>query len=151
MTGGAQTESNTRLRRVLHTALASVWRAWTDPDEVAVWWGRRGWAVLPGSVMMDVQPGGVFRLLSRHEDGRSMSTDATFREVVPFERLVFAEEPAAGCPEHNGAVITVTFAYLGEGRTELVVDVSLRMAPQVAEQAIGGFESALDRLAEHLA
>jgi uncharacterized protein YndB with AHSA1/START domain len=148
---GTQAERDARLRRVLRAPLGSVWRAWTDPDEIAVWWGRRGWTVQPGSVVMDIRPGGAFRLLSRHEDGRSMPTDATYREVVPFARLVFAEGPAAGCPEHDGAVTTVTFADLGEGWTELVVEVSLRTTPQVAEQAMAGFGSALDRLSEHLA
>ena len=71
------------ITRVFDAPRERVWRAWTEPSEIARWWGKRGWSTPPESVTLDVRPGGVFRLNSiNDEDGREMPLDTTFREVV---------------------------------------------------------------------
>ena len=76
------------ITRVFDAPRERVWRAWTEPAEIARWWGKRGWSTPPESVTLDVRPGGTFRLNSiNDEDGREMPLDTTFREVVEPERL----------------------------------------------------------------
>jgi uncharacterized protein YndB with AHSA1/START domain len=127
--------------RVFDAPREEVWRAWTEPERLASWWGRRGWSTPVGSVELDVRPGGVFRLNSINEaDGREMPLDAVYREVVPPERLVFADE--------RGATSSVTFTDLGDGRTEMRFEATVSAG--VAEAASAGLASAFDRLEESL-
>jgi uncharacterized protein YndB with AHSA1/START domain len=67
------------------------------------------------------------------EDGRTMVNEGVYREVVEPERLSFGES-------------TVTLTDLGDGRTRM----DFRTAARMDETAIGGFNSALDRLQEEL-
>jgi uncharacterized protein YndB with AHSA1/START domain len=128
--------------RVFDAPREEVWRAWTEPERLASWWGRRGWSTPVGSVELDVRPGGVFRLNSINEDdGREMPLDAVFHEVVPLERLVFADQ--------QGATSSVTFRDLGDGRTEMRFEATV--SPGVADAAAAGLASAFDRLEESLA
>jgi uncharacterized protein YndB with AHSA1/START domain len=115
-----------------------VWRAWTEPAELARWWGKRGWTTPPESVTMDVRPGGEFSLLSvSDEDGREMRLDTTYHEIVEPERLRFGEA-------------TVTLIDLWDGRTEMVYRTTTEMTDEIRRRAAGGLASAFDRLAEQL-
>ena len=126
------------ITRVFDAPRERVWRAWTEPAEIARWWGKRGWSTPPESVTLDVRPGGTFRLNSiNDEDGREMPLDTTFREVVEPERLRFGEA-------------TVTFADLGDGRTEMVFHITVHMTADTLRTATGGLASAFDRLTDHL-
>jgi uncharacterized protein YndB with AHSA1/START domain len=130
--------SDVTITRVYAAPREAVWRAWTEPHEIAAWWGKRGWRTPPESVTLDVRPGGVFRLTSISDaDGTEMRHDGVYREVVPFERLVFTDRRAVG---------TVTLRDLGDGRTEM----TFHTTPRIGEAARGGLQSAFDRLGEHL-
>jgi uncharacterized protein YndB with AHSA1/START domain len=122
------------ITRIYDAPRDKVWRAWTQPEELVRWWGKRGWTARPDSLVMDVRPGGAFRVVTvNDEDGREMISEGVYAEVVEPERLTFGES-------------TVTFIDLGDGRTRMDFRTSARMD----ETAVGGFNSALDRLAEHL-
>jgi uncharacterized protein YndB with AHSA1/START domain len=124
--------------RVFDAPRERVWRAWTEPAELARWWGKRGWTTPPDSVTMDVRPGGEFSLLSvSDEDGSEMRVDTTYREIVPPERLSFGEA-------------TVTLTDLGGGRTEMIFRTTTEMTDEIRRRAAGGLASAFDRLAEQL-
>jgi uncharacterized protein YndB with AHSA1/START domain len=122
------------ITRIFEAPREAVWRAWTRPEELVRWWGKRGWTAQPDTVVMDVRPGGTFRVVTVHdEDGREMVNEGVYEHVVELERLTFGES-------------TVTFTDLGDGRTRM----DFRTAARMDETAQGGFSSALDRLAEHL-
>jgi uncharacterized protein YndB with AHSA1/START domain len=126
------------IRRVFDAPRELVWKAWTEPERLARWWGKRGWSTPLSTVTMDVRPGGVFRLNSvSDEDGREMPLDTVYREVVEPERLVF------------GAA-TVTLTDLGDGRTEMIFHTTVEMTDATRRAAEGGLASAFDRLAEQL-
>lgn len=130
------------VRRTFDAPRALVWAAWTDPAQLPVWWGRRGWHVDPASLVLDVRPGGRLHHVSVHHDtGERMTTDGVFDEVVEGERLSFT---------HADARSVVTFTDLGGGRTELVVRSDGPMSGALRRRATAGMDSALDRLARHL-
>jgi uncharacterized protein YndB with AHSA1/START domain len=138
------------ITRVYRAPRELVWRAWTEPERIARWWGRRGWSTPRGNVTLDVRPGGLFHITSvSDEDGSEMTTSAVFREVLEPERLV-VEEPAVGA-WHEGAVCEVTFTDLGEGRTEMVFRATINTTEEARRQAEAGLASAFDRLEEVLA
>jgi uncharacterized protein YndB with AHSA1/START domain len=124
------------ITRVFDAPREEVWRAWTEPQRIAQWWGKRGWSTPVSSVELDVRPGGVFRLNSiNDEDGREMPMDAVYTEVVEPERLAFGTS-------------SVTFVDLGDGRTEMRFEATV--SAEVAEVAAGGLASAFDRMEELL-
>jgi uncharacterized protein YndB with AHSA1/START domain len=129
------------ITRVFDAPREQVWRAWTEPERLATWWGKRGWSTPLSSIVMDVRPGGAFRLNSiNDDDGREMPLDAVYREVVEPERLVFAG--------HGDGISSVTFTDLGDGRTEMRFEATIEVS--VADAAAGGLASAFDRLEESL-
>jgi uncharacterized protein YndB with AHSA1/START domain len=136
------------MTRTYEAPRSELWAAWTEPARLAAWWGKRGWNVDPATVEMDVRAGGRFALTSVDARGTRMSQEAVYREVVEPERLV-VEEPAED-NWHEGAVTTVTFTDLGDGRTRMDFHASIATTDEMAEMAAGGIASALDRLGEHV-
>lgn len=47
--------------RVFDAPRALVFEAFTDPDQLATWWGPRGNTLVPGETVLDVRPGGFQR------------------------------------------------------------------------------------------
>jgi uncharacterized protein YndB with AHSA1/START domain len=130
------------VRRVFDAPRALVWAAWTDPAQLPVWWGRRGWHIDPATLVLDLRPGGRLHHVSINEEtGERMTIDGVFDEVVEPERMSFT---------HANARSVVTFTELGDGRTELSVRSTQRMSDALRRQATAGLGSAFDRLAEHL-
>ena len=75
------------LTRVFNAPRERVWKAWTDPNQVAQWWGPAGFTNPRCEV--DVRPGGVLRIDMRGPDGTVYPMSGVYREVVSPERLVF--------------------------------------------------------------
>jgi uncharacterized protein YndB with AHSA1/START domain/predicted enzyme related to lactoylglutathione lyase len=135
--------------RVYDAPRELVWKAWTEPEQLAAWWGPRGWSTPASGVTIDVRPGGVFRVTSvSGEDGTEMTTEAVFREVVEPEQLV-VEEAAEGA-WHEGAETAVTFTDLGGGRTEMVLRSTIHTTDEMRGMAEAGLTGSLDRLDELL-
>ena len=126
-----------------------LWRAWTEPEELAQWWGPPGWRTPLESVTMDVRPGGEFRLTSISDDGTEMPVAGSYREVVEPERIVL-EEPSEES-WHEGSISVVTFTDLGDGRTEMALRATIQTTDEMRQTAERGMRATLDRLAEHLA
>ena len=131
--------SATEIVRVFDAPRERVWRAWTDPDELVRWWGKRGWTAQRDSLVLDVRPGGALRIVSVSDAGEMMVNQGVWHEVEPPARLVFG-------PPDGGPLSVVTFTDLGDGRTEMV----FRTERELPERAVAGFHSGLDRLAEIL-
>jgi uncharacterized protein YndB with AHSA1/START domain len=137
-----------RITRVFDAPRELVWKAWTEPDQLAQWWGPPGWSTPLDSITMDVRPGGAFRLTGVSEDGTEMPQDGVYREVVEPERLVFEE--SAENNWHDGAVSVVTFTDLGDGRTEMMSHMTIHTTAEMRERAEAGVSGSIDRLAQHL-
>ena len=137
------------ITRVLDAPRELVWKAWTEPEQVAQWWGPRGTSTSLASIAMDVKPGGTYRVTSVSGEGSEMTVAGVYREVVEPERLVF-EEPAEDA-WHEGAVSVLTLTDLGDGRTEMVVHTTIQTTDEMRGAAQAGMASSFDRLAEHLA
>ena len=105
-----------RISRVFDAPRAMVYRAFTDPDQLAAWFGPVGWSVPRETVQIDARPGGVERFTMVNDDDPSLSspTNAVFVEVVENELLVGEEEFA-------GVVLRVRLEFHDEpgGRTRI--------------------------------
>ena len=127
-----------------------VWKAWTDPNEAAVWWHPRGIEIKPGTVAVDVRVGGRYAYtMVNPADGQEYPTAGVYREVTPPERLVFTW----GSPDDRDEdvpVITVELRELPEDRTEMRFHLLGIDGQPGDENVYDGWDSAFDILAEQL-
>jgi uncharacterized protein YndB with AHSA1/START domain len=138
------------INRIYDAPRELVWKAWTEPEQLANWWGASGWTNPVEKITLDVRPGGAFSVTSiSDEDGTEMTVTGVFSEVVEPERLVF-EEPAAGA-WHEGAVSELTLTDLGDGRTEMTVRSTIQTTDEMRAMAEEGMTTSFERLADHLA
>lgn len=137
------------LTRVYDAPLQAVWDAWTIPEEVAQWWGPRGFTLTTHS--RDLRTGGHWNYTMHGPDGTDYENITKYLEVVPMQRMVYDHGATANSPPlfRVNALFTER-----DGRTQL--DMSMSFAtPEIAEQMSGfikkaGGESTWDRLAEYL-
>lgn len=97
---------------------ALVFRAWTDPAQMAVWATPQGLQAIGGQ--SDVRVGGAFRAGMRAADGQEHWVHGVYRAIVEPERLVMSHGwlDANGMPGHMTEV-TVTFEELAPRRTRM--------------------------------
>jgi uncharacterized protein YndB with AHSA1/START domain len=138
--------------RVFDAPRHLVWKAWTDPQHLAQWFGPKGFTNPVCEV--DARPGGTLRITMQSPDGTLYPMIAVYDEVIEQERLVRTTSV-----EHDGNVSfdirqVTTFAER-DGKTELTLQAFiLRSTPESAD-AIGGMEigwsMSLDKLEALLA
>ena len=131
------------LRRVLRARRSLVFRALTDPRELARWWGPRGFTA--PSVEVDLRVGGAYRIAMQPPEGEVFHLSGEFREVDPPARLAYTfrwEEPD---PDDRETVVTLSLRDLG-GSTELDVAQGTFAVERRRALHDDGWREALDRL-----
>ena len=97
-----------------------VYKAWTTPELVRLWWaGKRGAVTL---AEIDLRVGGTWRYVMTTSEGFECAFHGEYREIVPNERIVATEVyegvPADEAPAPEPPVTIVTFTE-ADGRTTL--------------------------------
>jgi uncharacterized protein YndB with AHSA1/START domain len=146
------TDREIRIERIFDASRDRVWRAFTDPEQLAQWWGRGNKVVVE---RMEVKKGGHWRYVE-HSDHGEHGFEGRYREVTPPERLVQTFE-WDGMPGYV-LINTTTFEDLGGDRTKIVT-TSLFHTPEERDGMLNsGMETglnesyaALDRLLEKTA
>jgi uncharacterized protein YndB with AHSA1/START domain len=135
------------MTRVFDAPRELVWRAFTDPELVAKWWGRGNKLVIE---RMEVERGGHWRYVEHGPDG-AHGFEGRYREVTPPERLVQTFE-WDGMPGYV-VVNSTTFEALGERQTRVVTTSLFHtteerdgMLQSGMEIGLGESYAALDRL-----
>lgn len=75
------------ISRVFDASRERMWKAWTDAERLAKWWGPKDFDIV--SVKLDLRPGGTCHYCLKSPEGQEMWGKFIFREIVPQERLVF--------------------------------------------------------------
>jgi uncharacterized protein YndB with AHSA1/START domain len=127
-----------------------VWHMWTDPDEVAKWWGPEHFTTPREKIEYDLKPGGVCRLTMVGPEGEEYPNDGHFIVVEPPARLSFGEEEIDS-PLIESGETTVEFTDLGDGRTKVVVTSRLVTTEDMPAMAREGWNSQFDKLVALLA
>jgi uncharacterized protein YndB with AHSA1/START domain len=141
------------LTRVVDAPRELVFKAWTDPQRVAQWWGPR--CFTNPVCELDVRPGGAIRIHMRGPDGTVYPMTGVYQEVVEPERIVFtsAALDAEGNPLFE--VLTAVTFVEQDGKTKQTLHA--RVIKRTAEAAPylkgmeAGWTQSLERLAESLA
>ena len=75
------------LFRCLSARPEKIYAAWTEPRQIAQWFGPDAGAVAHAET--DVRVGGRFTVVFHTEDGEEHHVSGVYREVMPNEKLVF--------------------------------------------------------------
>jgi len=87
---GITTETNDKdfvQERILDAPRELVFKAWTEPDRLAHWWGPVGFEL--GISKMDFRPGGIFHYSMKSAGGNEMWGKFVYHEIDAPERIVF--------------------------------------------------------------
>jgi uncharacterized protein YndB with AHSA1/START domain len=136
-----------RLTRVFHAPVKAVWDAWTDPQQVAQWWGPRGFTITHHS--KDLRPGGTWKYTMHGPDGTDWPTTTTYREVEKYAKLVYDH----GATETTPPLFRVTVLFSeqrGKTKMEMTMTLDSPEAVQRTREVIKKHSgnSTWDRLAE---
>jgi uncharacterized protein YndB with AHSA1/START domain len=140
--------------RVYDAPREAVYKAWTDPKQLAKWFPPEGFS--SPRCEIDARPGGVFRVDMKGPDGppfdgKVFPGPGAFIEVVPNERLVFTMTPEFEGQTLPRVITTVTFDDVAGRRTRCTVAQSLDSVEafqQMAKQGMAeGIAQSLGKLA----
>jgi uncharacterized protein YndB with AHSA1/START domain len=140
------------ITRTFDAPRALVWKMWTDPAHVAVWFSPEHFTT--PVVRMDVRPGGAIHMVMRAPDGTDHPFDGRFVELDEPERLVmrtwinlpdggvwFEVEQTVRFEEAAGRTVMRFEAVVVEAREDAVGPLSgMEM----------GWSQSLDKLAAHV-
>ena len=131
--------------RVLAWPRERVFRAWTEPEHLARWWGPKGFTNTFQE--FDPRPGGRWQFVMHGPNGADYPNQSVFVEIVKPERIVF---------DHlSGPAFQVTATFAEEaGKTRLTFRMLFETAAEcdkVKRIAVGANEENFDRLEAELA
>jgi uncharacterized protein YndB with AHSA1/START domain len=132
-----------RLQRVLPGARAVVYRALTDPQELAKWWGPRGFTA--PSVDFDPRVAGGYRIAMQPPEGELFHLSGEFREVDPPARLSYTFRWDPPTPDDRETLATLSLEDRGE-ETELLLTQGEFATEERRALHEGGWTEALERL-----
>jgi uncharacterized protein YndB with AHSA1/START domain len=135
--------------RVYDAPVKVVWEAWTDPKQVAQWWGPRGFTITTHS--KDLKVGGHWHYTMHGPDGVDYPNKTKYFEVDKYARLVYDH----GGNDEQAPLFRVTVLFSEKkGKTTMDMTMSLP-SPEAAKEAKkfikkAGGNATWDRLAEYL-
>lgn len=147
----AANELSLTMTRRFEATREAVFKAWTDPLQMARWVGPR--SVKAEILALDARPGGGYRIAMQQASGTVNVVGGEYREVAPPERLVFTWAWEDSSPTHrrgHESLITVTFRQAGTGTEMTLHQVSFPDEQSRASHQ-EGWGGSFDNLGEILA
>jgi uncharacterized protein YndB with AHSA1/START domain len=133
-----------KLKGVMPGPRESVWRALTEADELAKWWGPNGFTT--PSIELDLRVGGGYRFTMQPPEGDPFHLSGEFTEVEPPARLAYTFVWDPPDPDDQETVAKLALDDRGDS-TEL----ALVQGPFATEERLelhrGGWSESLDKLA----
>jgi uncharacterized protein YndB with AHSA1/START domain len=136
-------ELTLEMTRALPAVPSVVFAAFSDPDELAKWWGPEGFTV--GSLDFDPRVGRTYRIEMQPPEGDPFYLTGEFREVDAPARLAFTfvyEEPD---PDDVETLVELSFRDLGES-TQVVFTQGRFKTEARRELHREGWTDSFDRL-----
>jgi uncharacterized protein YndB with AHSA1/START domain len=133
------------LERIYPAPVSEVFRAWADPQIKVRWFAGRS-----ADYQMDFRPGGLERNSAVH-DGKQITWESLYREIVTDERIVYTSVLAEDGTLATVSLATVEFVPDSGGTRLVLVEAGAYLdgweQPAWREQGTGDW---LDALGRHL-
>jgi uncharacterized protein YndB with AHSA1/START domain len=154
------------ITRVFDAPRELVWKAWTEAERLAQWWGPKGFTM--HIARLDFRPGGLFHYSMRAPAGQVMWGRFDYLLVDPTERCVFVNsfsdeaaniQPNPMSPVWPLQVLNTLTLSEQNGKTTLTLRGGPWFASAAERQAFGdamsniqtGFKGTFEQLDEYLA
>ncbi|MBA4852761.1 SRPBCC domain-containing protein [Emticicia sp. BO119] len=132
--------------RIFNQKKELLFEAYNNPAILAQWWGPKGFTNTIHE--FDMSPEGKWFFTMHGPDGKDYKNKIIFREIVPFEKIVF--DHASG-PYYKGTVIFADTDMTNHTRLSYcMVLESLKVYNNLKDFIIGANEENFDRLEETL-
>jgi len=133
------------MTRVLPATRSVVFEAFSDPNELAKWWGPQGFT--SPSMEFDPRVGGTYRIEMQPPEGDSFFLTGEFRELDPPARLAYTFVYDDPDPDDVETVVTLSFRDLGESTGVAFTQGRFKTEARCALHR-GGWTDSFDRLEE---
>ena len=154
------------ISRTFNAPRALVWKAWSEAERLAQWWGPKGCKIRV--VKLEFRPGGTFHYAMQFKPGHEMWGRFIYREIAAPERIVFVNSFS----DVKGGIMrapfkdtwplevlnTVTFTEQGGKTTMTLRGAPIKATAEELEAFAGmfasmqqGFGGTFDQLAAYLA
>ena len=135
------------ITRIFEAPRERVFRAWTDPDEVAAWYGPEQMEAPRERIRIDLRVGGRWELtmIQRGGGGREFSIGYDILELVEPELIVLRSDPMPEVGMHEPTVVRVEFHDHG-AKTRMTLSDG-PYPPEGRGGAEAGWSAAFDKLA----
>ena len=137
--------------RLIHAPRARVFAAWTDPAQLAKWWGPNGFTTT--THVFDFRPEGTWEFTMHGPDGTDFPNKIHYLEIVPPERLVYKHGGEAGFEPVNFHVTVLFKEEDGKTRLEMRMTFPSRNGRDYVVEKYGameGLDQTIGRLEEYL-
>lgn len=139
------------LCRVIDAPRERVFAAWTDPEQLRLWFGPAGFKT--ETLECDIRPGGRWRFIYTAPDGTIYDNRMVFLRIEA-PKLIETEHGSDKDDDPGRFHVTITFDEQSDGKTVL----TMRQLHPTAEQRTAGIGfgavefgyQTLDKLARHL-
>lgn len=165
LAGSAEAPPVLAIERTFDAPRALVWKAWTEADRLAAWWGPKGARI--DVAKHELKPGGMFLYAMSMPHGPDLWGKFVYRAIHAPERLVFV---SGFSDEHGGRgknpwlpvwpeeILNTLTLHEANGRTLLRLEGGPINAGEAERKAFAdliesmqdGFAGSFDKLAEHL-
>lgn len=128
-------EHSLQLTHQFRGKLARVYRAWTNPSELAKWFGPVGYTKTV--LEFDLRVGGAYRFEMQNPEGNSAYLTGTYQTILPEEKLVYTWRWEDWGQEIEDSLVTVEFHDRGDATEIVVTHEKLAHEAAVAGQKYG--------------
>ena len=144
MTAESTEKTSLEIKRFINAPPAQVYAAWTDPAQLKEWFGPE-W-VQTRDIVADARVGGTFRWDLIDCDGKEVTIDGQYREVVPGKKIAFSwRHHDDRVWEGRTSMVTIEFSD-ANGGTELLLTHEQLPSEESRDDHGQGWKSVLDRL-----
>jgi len=129
------------LSRTFNAPRELVYKAFTDADQIAQWFGPEGWSVPRDSISVAPHVGGDYKMTMVSDEDPSMSSpiDSTFTEIVENELIV-------GKEVFQGQELSMRLEFADvEGGTRITITQG-PFTEEMVEMTRAGWESSFTKL-----
>lgn len=137
------------ITRIFEAPRERVFRAWTDPDEVADWYGPDHFDTPRERIHIDLRVGGRYELtMVQRDNGAEFAIGYEIVEIVEPELIVLRSDPMPEVGMHEPTITRVEFHDHGTKTRMTLTDGPYLQGRGHAE---AGWNAAFDKLATHVA
>jgi uncharacterized protein YndB with AHSA1/START domain len=133
------------ITRVFDAPREQVFRAWTEPEQVADWYGPEHFDTPRDRIRIDLRVGGRYELtMVERDSGSEFAIGYDILELVEPELIVFRSDPMPEAGMHQPTITRVEFHDHGDRTRMTLTDGPY---PGGGEHAAAGWNAAFDKLA----